>query len=122
MAKLDKKQNARHPLEFAPLEHHQHFPAIEEEDDIMQEGEDQGINAVDQLLLRSLCIKNDQLQRHKKVLTAKMKRTSMQDRIKQLIQDEEGNSWALQQEITELQHEDPPRHQSIGAACHQNSD
>jgi hypothetical protein len=48
------------------------------------------------------------------VLAAKRLRTNMQSRIRQLIMEEEEKARALEQEIADMQYEDPPSTASWG--------
>jgi hypothetical protein len=47
------------------------------------------------------------VQKQREVLTAKRQRTNMQARIIQMIIEEEEKARALEQEIVDMQHEDP---------------
>lgn len=71
------------------------MPTLDDDEDL-PEGKDLGINIEDQLKLHSLCMKNNHLEKQMEVLTARRQRTMMQSRIRQLIQDEEEKSRALQ--------------------------
>jgi hypothetical protein len=51
-------------------------------------------------MLRTLCIKNNHLQKQKEILEAKRQQLTMQAKVRQMIQDEEQRARELEQEIT----------------------
>ena len=57
--------------------------------DTIEDGEIIGILAEDQLKLRALCLKDNQLQKQKELLAAKRQRITMQAKVMQMILDEE---------------------------------
>jgi hypothetical protein len=75
--------------------------------DTIEDGEIIGISAEDQLKLRALRIKNNHLQKKKKILEAKRQRVTMQAKVRQMILDEEQNARELEQEITIIQGKGP---------------
>jgi hypothetical protein len=78
-----------------------------EGEDTIEDGEVIGISAEDQLKLRALHIKNNQLQKQKEILEAKRQRVTMQAIVRQMILDEEQKARELEQEITLMQGEGP---------------
>jgi hypothetical protein len=81
-----------------------------EADDIIEDNEVLAILAEDKLKLRELRTKNNHLQKPKGILAAKQQRTNMQAKVKQMILEEEQKARELEQQIIEMQGEDP---------CHQ---
>jgi hypothetical protein len=78
-----------------------------EADNIIEDGEVLGISAEDQLKLHALRIKNNHLQKQKEILAAKRQRITMQVKVSQMILDEEQKAKELEQQIAEMQGEDP---------------
>jgi hypothetical protein len=75
--------------------------------DTVKDGEIIGISAEDQLKLRALCIKNNQLQKQKELLVAKRERLNMQAKTRQMILDREQKARELEQQIIDMQGEGP---------------
>jgi hypothetical protein len=57
--------------------------------DLTEDGEVIGVSAEEQLQLHALCIMNRNLQKQKEILEAKRQRVSTQDKVRQMIRDEE---------------------------------
>jgi hypothetical protein len=83
------------PLGFAPPEGA----------DATEDGEVIDVSAEEQLQLRALRIKNRNLQKQKEILEAKRQRVSAQDKVRQMIRDEEQKAQELEQEIALMQRE-----------------
>jgi hypothetical protein len=83
------------PLGFAPPEGA----------DLAEDGEVLGVSAEEQLQLRTLRIKNRNLQRHKEILEAKRQRVSALAKVRQMIRDEEQKAQDLEREIALMQRE-----------------
>lgn len=77
MARTDNKHEALVPAGSMPLGQ---LPLVKEDEDNLRHDLHLGINVVDQLLLRSLRMKNNHLQKQWEILTAKRQRTDMQAR------------------------------------------
>ena len=100
------------PLGFAPPEG----------EDAAEDGEVLGVFAEEQLQLRALRLKNQNLQKHKDILEAKRQRVTAQAKVRQMIRDEEQRAQELEQEIAlmqskgqhDLQH-GPPLQQRVPA-------
>jgi hypothetical protein len=78
-----------------------------EADDIIKDDEVLGISADDQLKLHALRIKNNHLQKQKEIFEAKRQHITMQTKVRQMIIDEEQKAKELEQQIAEMQGEDP---------------
>jgi hypothetical protein len=74
-----------------------------EGEDATEDGEVIGVSAEEQLQLRSLCIKNRNLQKQKDILEAKRQRVTAQAKVRQMIRDEEQRARELAQEIALMQ-------------------
>jgi hypothetical protein len=83
------------PPGFAPLEG----------EDATEDGEVIGVLAEEQLQLRTLRIKNRNLQKQKEILEVKHQRVSVQAKVRQMIRDEEQRARELEQEIVLMQRE-----------------
>jgi DNA-binding transcriptional MerR regulator len=83
------------PPGFAPLEG----------EDATKDGEVIDVSAEEQLQLRALRIKNRNLQKQKEILEAKRQHVSAQDKVRQMIRDEEQRAQELEQEIALMQRE-----------------
>jgi hypothetical protein len=83
------------PPGFAPLEG----------EDATEDGKVIGVSAEEQLQLRTLRIKNRNLQKQKEILEAKRQRVSAQAKVCQMIRDEEQRAQELEQEIALMQRE-----------------
>jgi hypothetical protein len=83
------------PPGFAPLE----------SEDATEDGEVIGVLAEEQLQLRTLRIKNRNLQKQKEILEVKHQRVSVQAKVRQMIRDEEQRARELEQEIVLMQRE-----------------
>jgi hypothetical protein len=83
------------PLGFAPLEG----------EDAIEDGEVIDISTEEQLKMRTLRIKNCNLQKQKEILEAKRQRVSAQAKVRQMICDEEQRAQELEQEIALMQRE-----------------
>jgi hypothetical protein len=77
-----------------------------EVDDIIEDSEVLGISAEDQLKLQALHIKNNHLQKQE-ILAAKRHRTNMQAKVREMVLEEEQKARELEQQIAEMQAEDP---------------
>jgi hypothetical protein len=93
-----------------------------EGEDATEDGEVIGISAEEQLQLRALRIKNNNLQKQKGILEAKRQCVTAQAKVCQMIRDEEQKAWELEQEIALMQSEgqhdlqhDPPLQQRAPA-------
>jgi hypothetical protein len=73
--------------------------------DLTEDGEVIGVSVEEQLQLRSLRIKNRNLQKQKEILEAKRQRVSAQAKVRQMIRDEEQKAQELEQEIALMQRE-----------------
>jgi hypothetical protein len=73
--------------------------------DATKDGEVIGVSVEEQLQLRALRIKNRNLQKQKEILEAKRQRVSAQDKVRQMIRDEEQKAQELEQEIALMQRE-----------------
>jgi hypothetical protein len=74
-------------------------------EDATEDGEVIDISAEEQLQLRSLRIKNRNLQKQKDILEAKRQRVTAQAKVRQMIRDEEQRARELKQEIALMQNE-----------------
>jgi hypothetical protein len=83
------------PPGFAPLEGA----------DLTEDGEVLGVSAEEQLQLRALRLKNNNLQRQKEILEAKRQRVSALAKVRQMIRDEEQKAQDLEREIALMQRE-----------------
>jgi hypothetical protein len=77
--------------------------ALLEGEDATEDGEVIDVSAEEQLQLRALRIKNRNLQKQKEILEAKRQRVSAQDKVRQMIRDEEQRAQELEQEIALMQ-------------------
>jgi hypothetical protein len=71
--------------------------------DATEDGEVIGVSAEEQLQLRTLRIKNRNLQKQKEILEAKRQRVSAQAKVCQMIRDVEQKAQELEQEIALMQ-------------------
>jgi hypothetical protein len=76
-----------------------------EGEDAAEDGEVLGVSAEEQLQLRTLRLKNRNLQKQKDILEAKHQRVSTQAKVRQMIRDEEQRAQELEQEIALMQRE-----------------
>jgi hypothetical protein len=73
--------------------------------DITEDNKVIGVSAEEQLQLRTLRIKNRNLQKQKEILEAKRQRVFAQAKVRQMIRDEEQKALELEQEIALMQRE-----------------